>query len=623
MRKLTTEDFIRRSVEIHGNKYDYSKVEYVNNHTKVCIICPEHGEFWQVASSHLLGFGCQKCGVNDNWEKRGKMTTKEFVEKASDVHGHKYDYSKSEYKGMHNKVCIICPKHGEFWQMAYAHLNGRGCDKCGDETISSKLSMGRDNFIKKANDCHKGKYIYPDYLQYKNNSTKVPIICPKHGEFWQTPNNHLKGAGCPVCGNEKLKRPRTSKETFLRKSNEIHNGKYDYSKVDYKDTKTKVCIICPKHGEFYQLPKNHLHGQGCPKCKCGLITEKKTYTLEDFIKKSKEKHKDKYDYSQVIYINSRKPVDIICKKHGLFSQIPAIHLNGAGCPKCSNQLSNGENEIYSFVKNIDENVKQRVRNVINPFEIDILSEKHKIGIEFDGLMWHSEFFNKDKTYHVSKTNECEKQGIRLIHIFEDEYTYKKEIVLSRINNLFGVTKHRIFARKCVIKEINSKVLKSFLDENHLQGNVNSKYRYGLFYENELVAVMSFGKLRKNMGNSSKDNEYELLRYCSKLNMSVIGGASKLLKHFIKQVKPKRIITYADRRWCNGNMYKVLGFEHVRNSEPNYFYIIDRKRENRFKYRKDQLVKQGFDPNKSEHEIMLERGIPRIYDCGCMVFEMKL
>ena len=132
--------------------------------------------------------------------------------------------------------------------------------------------------------------------------------------------------------------------------------------------------------------------------------------------------------------------------------------------------------------------------------------------------------------------------------------------------------------------------------------------------------MTFGNLRKNLGSTSKEGCYELLRFCNKLNTTVVGGASKLFKHFLKEYKPKEVISYCDRRWSEGNLYEMLGFEFSHNSKPNYFYVINGKRENRFKYRKDILVKEGFDPNKSEHEIMLERGIYRIYDCGCKVYK---
>ena len=220
MRKLSKEEFIEKARKVHGDKYDYSKVEYVNSATKVCIICPIHGEFWQVPSSHLQGFGCSKCGYRIVWEKRGRITTDEFIEKAKQIHGDKYDYTKTEYKGAHTKLCIICPIHGEFWQMPYVHLKGNGCDKCGDITIGDKLRMGKEKFIEKARKVHGDKYDYSK-VEYKNNETKVCIICKNCGtEFWMTPKSHLFGCNCRNCN--KYRNHTYTKEEFIQKARAIH-----------------------------------------------------------------------------------------------------------------------------------------------------------------------------------------------------------------------------------------------------------------------------------------------------------------------------------------------------------------------------------------------------------------
>jgi hypothetical protein len=187
-------------------------------------------------------------------------------------------------------------------------------------------------------------------------------------------------------------------------------------------------------------------------------------------------------------------------------------------------------------------------------------------------------------------------------------------------NILGLTPIKIYGRKCVIKEVSPKDSKLFLDTNHIQGNVNSSIKLGLYYNDELVSIMTFGKGRIIMGGDS--NQYELLRFCNKLDTTVIGGADKLLKNFIKIYKPIEIISYADRRWSQGGLYDKLGFEFVHDSKPNYFYIISKKREYRFKYRKDVLVKEGFDSSKSERQIMKERCIYRIYDCGNKKYIIK-
>ena len=189
----TTKEFIKEAKAVHGDKYDYSKVEYTGAHNKVCIICLEHGEFWQTPANHLFGSNCPKCC------KSKKKTTEEFIEKAKEVHGDKYDYSKVVYTGSRNKVCIICHNHGEFWQRPHDHLRGCGCQRCYIEEISSKdIQKNKLSFIEKATLLHNNKYDYSK-IEYTNSHNKVCIICPEHGEFWQTPNSHLSGCGCQKC----------------------------------------------------------------------------------------------------------------------------------------------------------------------------------------------------------------------------------------------------------------------------------------------------------------------------------------------------------------------------------------------------------------------------------------
>jgi hypothetical protein len=180
-----------------------------------------------------------------------KVTLEEFIERAKKVHGDKYDYSRVLYNGMHDKICIICPIHGEFWQTPANHLSGKGCPECG--SISRWDTKGRittEEFIKKAIKIHGDKYDYSK-VNYIDAHTKVCIICPIHGEFWQTPNNHLTKYGCKKCAMDALNsnKPRSTEE-FIKIAKKLHGNKYDYSKVEYKNCKTKVCIICPKHGEF-------------------------------------------------------------------------------------------------------------------------------------------------------------------------------------------------------------------------------------------------------------------------------------------------------------------------------------------------------------------------------------
>ena len=184
-----------------------------------------------------------------------------------------------------------------------------------------------------------------------------------------------------------------------------------------------------------------------------------------------------------------------------------------------------------------------------------------------------------------------------------------------LRNMFGFTKFKIYARKCDLRKVKPSDAREFLENNHIQGFSNGVYAYGLYYNGELVSLMTFGKQRINLGGKICDGCYELVRFCNKLNTNVVGGASRLFKAFLDEFNPINIVSYSDKRWSTGNLYDILGFIHDHDSKPNYFYVINGKRENRFKYRKDKLLKEGYTGN-TEHEIMLERGIFRIYDCGC-------
>ena len=229
----------------------------------------------------------------------------------------------------------------------------------------------------------------------------------------------------------------------------------------------------------------------------------------------------------------------------------------------------------------------------------------------------------DNNYHLNKTKLCEQQGIHLIHIYDDDWNNKKNIIESRILNLLSKTPNKIYGRKCIIKEItDNKIVRYFLNKNHLQGFVGSQIKLGLYYNDELVSLMTFGSKRKFMKQSNNDRVYEMLRFCNKLNTSVIGGADKLFKYFINIYKPIEVVSYADRSWSQGHLYRKLGFNCISKTPPNYYYIVDKKKLHRFNYRKDKLIRDGYDENKTEHEIMLERKIYRIYDSGSLKFIYK-
>ena len=335
-KKLTTEEFVTKAKEKHTSEYDYSKVAYVNNRTKVTIICKKHGEFNQKPDSHLQGSGCRKCNHNKNNSRA--YTLEKFLAAAISVHGDYYDYSNVKFKNLETKVNIICPKHGSFEQTPQGHILGRRCLKCSYENRAKTLTT--EEFISKAKEIHKVKYDYSK-VNYVRGTDRVVIVCPKHGEFEQKAQGHLCGYGCRKCKYEKKKKNCYTLESFIEKANEKHNNFYDYSKVDFKNTSTKVVIICPEHGEFEQLPSAHLQGSRCRDCGYKIVTEKQTGSSESFIEKAKGVHGGTYDYSKVKYKVSNKKVTVICLKHGEFKITPNQHLLGQGCRKCGYERMSG------------------------------------------------------------------------------------------------------------------------------------------------------------------------------------------------------------------------------------------------------------------------------------------
>lgn len=550
------EKFLIKLKKTHGDNIDTSKVEYVNSQTKVCLICHkkdkngiEHGEFWQAPADTVRGRGCPKCAN----EKRGprqedRMTTEKYIQKEREVHGDKYDLSKAVYNDSKTKMCFICPIHGEFWQGPYQHLSGQGCPKCAGRSWSQEDAINA--FREEQGDF----YIY-DKVIFKGMKIPVTITCPVHGDFQQTPDKHLQGHGCPICGNIKNNADRKiTFDKFIDKANIIHNFKYKYiNNTVIENMHSKITAVCPIHGEF--------------------------------------------------------------------RQIIADHLNGHGCPKCGYNLSKAEDDIISFIK--DElhinNIIQRNKDIIPPFEIDIYLPDYNIGIEYNGVIWHSEKFGKDKYYHLKKTEECQKKGIKLIQIFEDEYNEHKEIVFEKIRHLLGKdnNKEKVYARKCTVKEINKTESETFLNTNHIQGFAPSTIYLGCYYNDALVAVMTFKK------EIRISNKWELNRFATDISKHCIGIGGKMFSYFVKNYNPDYVKSFADRRWTlnnDNNLYTKLGFKLDEILKPDYSYVTSKsKREHKFNFRKKLMIKRYPEYNltndMTEEQMTKIIGVYKTWDCG--------
>lgn len=282
-----------------------------------------------------------------------------------------------------------------------------------------------------------------------------------------------------------------------------------------------------------------------------------------------------------------------------------------------------EKIVSSWLDEFGVKYSQRDRTILNGQELDIVVNSNKIAFEMNGVYWHSDNF-KDIKYHSNKTQSVEAAGLQLIHVWEDQLQNSEQILKSMIATRLGLTKNRIPARLCDLVELSSSETAKFFEENHLQGNSPAKIKLGLKFNGQLVAAMTFGSLRKSLGGKAEEGSFEMYRFANKLDTTVVGGASKLLKGFIRRHSPERIISFAMKDWSTGNMYKKLGFTEIKRTGPSYWYIekSNLTRYHRFSFRKDVLVKNGADSTLSEYQIMNSMNYYRIWDSGQILFEWR-
>jgi hypothetical protein len=318
---------------------------------------------------------------------------------------------------------------------------------------------------------------------------------------------------------------------------------------------------------------------------------------------------------------SRYCMSTICEMLGIASNTLYKYFEKHNIKSFNRQRSNGEIEIVNFIKSLGiDNIILGDRQQIKPYEIDIFLPDYNLGIEYNGLYWHSELFGCKPTYHVNKLKMAISKNINLIQIFENEWILKQDIVKSKISSILNKNK-KIYSRKCIIKELTNNIKMNFINDNHIQGDAASSINYGLYYDDMLVSAMTFAKSRFD-----KNYDYELVRFCNIKYTNVIGGFSKLLNHFRKTYNSPSIISFADRRYSNGNVYLKNGFTFISNTKPSYHYFKTSSiiLENRIKFQKHKLEKQLplFDNNLSEWENMKLNNYNRIWDCGNSKWALK-
>jgi hypothetical protein len=608
--KLTTVEFIQKSILKHGQKWNYSKVNYTGSRDKIVIICKEHGEFLQTASDHLSGCGCPGC------DPTKRLTEEDFIQKSKIKHGEKYDYSKVRYgKNNYDLVEIICEEHGSFLQRPWAHLRGQGCPKCSNNTLMTNLE-----FIEKSKGVHDDKFDY-SLTDYSGRRKDVTIICKKHGAFKQMARLHLDGWGCKKCKSSRLEDYLSSKllgitEPFERDKKFIDCRNKKPLPFDFYLPLRNILIECDgiQHRESiehfggeerleYQKNNDEIKTNWCKSRRIHLIRLNCNSEIDEFIQKIQ---------NQEIKFNKSVLKDITSDR------IITIKEEGDYLTKTD----------FNWYRNLD--IKFQIDSFIESLEVDYTTEQANWMIDNNHILLIDNFrdceINRDKNWLSNLKDDLEKSHNNLIAIYPEEWVFKTDIVRSRIRNILQINEFKIGSRECNIIIPDNKSVFKFLEDNHIQGKINASVKIALTYKGEIVSLMTFGKLRKNLGQKSKEDSYELLRFCNKKNCTVMGSANKLMNYFKKVYKPKYVLSYADRCWTSidKNIYQKLGFNLVSKTPPSYSYLVGDKKYDRYRYRKDKLIEFGYDKDKwTERSICSSNLIFKIFDAGCLKYEINL
>ena len=522
---------------------------------------------WEYNNKYLFGIvACSSCRKSESFKQ---FKHDKYVEHR----GYPPNFKSLEDYLSRLKKCPTC--QNDFF--AKAKINkfcSVSCAQSSPETNENKKKTYEKNYGVEHNmKSEKGQEEYKDGM-IKKYGVEYPLQSESVKKKTEQTNKQRHGVSYPLQNKDILAK---MKQTNVAKYG-VENPSYSHDIINK--------ILLSKYGK--EIPSNNL----------------KRLNDREWLKKELETKTQK-EVSENLGVSQ----PIISRKAMEFG-IEIKHKN----------TSSFEREIYKFLsEELDiENVILNTNKIISPFELDIYLSDYNLAIEFNGVYWHSEKNGKDKNYHLNKTKLCEDKDIQLLHIFENEWKEKQNIWKSIIRNKINANDNKIFARKCIVKEVDSKIANLFLDGNHLQGVDSSSVRLGLYYEDELVSLFTVGKSRYN-----KKYQYEIHRFCNKLDNSVVGGFGKLFKHFERTYKPESLITYADKRFSNGNLYNKF-FDYSHDSKPNYFYVIDSILHSRLQFQKHKLADKLdlFDESLSEYQNMLMNGYDRIWDCGNKVYILK-
>lgn len=622
--------FLTLSQQAHGTKYGYEYVpDVMCRRDKVTIVCPDHGAFVQQVATHVDGSRCPECAKLSRIAKAATRAVPldVFVSRARAAHGDKYDYSGVKYKNKDVKVEIRCPQHGAFLQTPASHAAGHGCPECYNMVRGQDIKIPTDVW----RSMQSARYPQVDFSksEYRGAHALVTAECRIHGSVTRKASKWAL-SGCPQCGRERSAAAPRSTEAF-KKYNARHSveaeqkfwgfaernsDRFDFSQSVFRGVGVPVVVICRKHGPFAPIPNNLIRGHGCLECGKDAIGLANVLSEGEVLRRFRNTHRDKYDYSKVSYLKSNVDVEIVCKEHGSFFQNVHNHAAGAGCPMCGGTASYGEYALRLWVESLGETVVVGDRTVIAPKEIDIWLPERKLGIEYHGLYWHTE--DRVADIHRWKWEKAAAAGVRLLQIFEDEWMSNPEVVKSRVLALLGMAS-TVGARKCLVVDIAHNEARGFLEMHHTQrAGPPAQVYLALKHQGAVVAVASFGK--RKVASMSSGGDWEVLRYASK--GVVVGGFGKLFSEFVKRTELARVISYCDLRYGDGRMYKAVGFSLECVTEPDYWWVprgadyrVSRYQTQKHKLKSHAVLGEFYSEDATENEICSAAGWKKIFGVG--------
>ena len=615
---MNRETFITQAHAVHNGYYDYPNLpQEFSVKEKIPVQCRRHGVFLQRAYSHLNGHGCPECKY-EKIKLKSRLRSDVWLARLSDRFPHIRTVNLDENLTGTTQTEFYCLHHGAFHSSLKALLKSRhGCPMC-NKTQATDNRLTYDEFKQKADKVFGGKYeFFPeDFQTYKNNLSKIRAVCPEHGMFSKSVKRLLNGEGCPECGRRQA--VDTRQANSLAK---LLDGKPRLTLCGRSDG---IEVLCEKHGKV-KTTKYRLKGKfGCPECTRDAVM----VSPEEWLRRFRATHRDAFEYELPTRCYANEKIAIVCTRHKepfTFYQTPADHADGHGCPMCkavqtASGPSKGETEMAEFIRSLGVEVQTQVpltSQTGKQYLLDILIPEFDIYIEYNGLYFHSQRFLHASNYHKQKSDACQADGARLIHIFEDDWRNKTEQTKAFLTNLLGKSE-KIMARKCRIMQLKDSEAKDFCRQHHLQGAsiTPNQISYGLYNGEKLSAVMCFtqkGSNRKGL----KGRAWELVRYVS--DGKVQGGAGKLFHHFVKTHHPSSIVSFSWNHLFTGGMYEKLGFKVDKQLPPDYTYVDPKhcRRLHKSGFQLSKLARkfENFDKNLSEKENCEAAGYYRIYDCG--------